>query len=114
MADCIFCRIVAGTIPSNKVYEDEIYLAFKDIHPKAPVHYLVIPKAHSERLDALARDGGAVALGELMLAAVRTAEATNLGDYRLAVNVGSGAGQLVFHTHLHLLSGWRHGAGEVG
>lgn len=114
MSNCIFCNIVAGTIPANKVYEDELYLAFKDIHPKAPVHYLVIPKAHSERLDALAQEGGVVALGELMLAAVRTAEATNLSDFRLAVNVGPGAGQLVFHTHVHLLAGWRHGAGEVG
>lgn len=114
MSDCIFCKIVAGTVPSSKVYEDDLYLAFKDIHPKAPVHYLVIPKAHSERLDVLAREGGAEALGELMMAAVRTAEANKLSDYRLAINVGRGAGQIVFHTHVHLLAGWQHGAGEIG
>lgn len=109
MSACIFCQIVAGELPSSKVYEDERYLAFKDIHPKAPQHYLVIPKAHSERLDQLDE----AALGELFAAAVRTAQANGLSDYRLAVNVGKGAGQIVFHTHVHLLAGWSAEPGEI-
>ena len=107
MNDCIFCKIVAEDIPATKVFEDDAYLAFEDIQPKAPVHYLVIPKAHSSRLDTLLGDEGAGALGDLLAAAVKTAEANDLSDYRLGVNVGAGAGQVVFHTHVHVLGGWQ-------
>ena len=106
MSECLFCKIVAGDLDAAKVYEDEAYLAFEDIHPQAPVHYLVIPKAHTERLDALFDEGGAEALGKLTAAALKTARANGLDDYRLGVNVGAAAGQVVFHTHLHLLGGW--------
>lgn len=104
--DCIFCRIVAGEIPANKVYEDGTHLAFKDIQPKAPVHYLVVPKSHSPRLDDMLDTQGPEALGQLLEAAVKAARANNLADYRVAVNVGARAGQEVFHTHVHLLAGW--------
>lgn len=104
--ECIFCRIVAGEIPSSKVYEDDAHLAFNDIQPKAPVHYLVVPKTHSPRLDEMLDAQGAGALGQLFEAAVKTARANNLDDYRVAVNVGPLAGQEVFHTHVHVLGGW--------
>ena len=107
MNDCVFCEIVAENVPATKVFEDDAYLAFEDIQPKAPVHYLVIPKAHSPNLDALLQDKGADALGGLLAAAVKTADAANLTDYRLGVNVGAGAGQVVFHTHVHVLGGWQ-------
>ena len=106
MSDCLFCKIVAGELGATKVFEDDDYLAFEDIHPQAPVHYLVIPKAHTDRLDTLFTEGGADALGNLTAAAIKTAQANDLDDYRLGVNVGAPAGQVVFHTHLHLLGGW--------
>ena len=105
MDDCIFCKIVKGEIPSSQVYEDESYLAFKDINPSAPVHLLVIAKEHSARLDDLLDESGAAALGRLFEAAVKTARANGLRDYRLGVNVGKEAGQDVFHTHVHVLGG---------
>lgn len=107
MDDCIFCDIVAGKVPTTRVFEDDTYLAFKDIQPKAPVHYLVIPKAHSARLDTLLEAEGPDALGALLAAAVKTAEANGLSDYRLGINVGADAGQVVFHTHIHVLGGWQ-------
>ncbi len=113
MTDCVFCKIVAEDVPATKVFEDDAYLAFEDIQPKAPVHYLVIPKAHSSRLDALLEDEGAAALGELLAAAVKTAESKGLSDYRLGVNVGAGAGQVVFHTHVHVLGGWQATPGDL-
>jgi histidine triad (HIT) family protein len=106
MADCIFCKIVHGEVPAEKVYEDDAHVAFKDINPKAPIHYLVVPKRHSERLDALADEGGAEALGELFDATVKVAREKGLSAYRLSVNVGKEAGQEVFHTHVHVLAGW--------
>lgn len=103
--NCIFCKIIAGDIPSEKVFEDDHFLAFKDIEPKAPIHFLVIPKKHSHRFDELAKEGAAE-LGELFVAVAKTAEANHLSDYRVGVNVGAKAGQEVFHTHVHILSGW--------
>lgn len=103
---CIFCAIVAGRVPATRVFEDEEFIAFKDIRPKAPVHYLVVPRRHTERLDELADIAGQEGLGALFDAAVRSARATGLSDFRLAVNVGEAAGQEVFHTHVHVLAGW--------
>lgn len=102
----IFQKILDGEIPATKVYEDENFLAFKDIAPKAPVHLLVIPKRASPRLDEMLEAQGANAVGALLEAAVKTARVNDLGDYRLVVNVGPGAGQEVFHTHVHILAGW--------
>ena len=109
MNDCIFCRIVAGAVPAERVYEDEGHLAFKDLNPKAPVHLLVVPKTHSARLDTMLAAAGPSALGELYAAAVGAAQANDLTDFRLNVNVGADAGQEVFHTHVHVLGGWTQG-----
>lgn len=102
----IFEKIVDREIPAEIVYEDENFLAFKDIAPKAPVHLLVIPKRLSPRLDTMLDAQGASDVGALLEAAVKTARTNGLSDYRLVVNVGAGAGQEVFHTHVHIMSGW--------
>ena len=109
MDDCLFCKIVCGEIPSTKVYEDEEILAFRDIHPAAPTHVLVVPKTHRDRLSAC-EGGDAPLLGRLFLAANRVAESEGLESFRLVVNNGSGAGQTVFHLHLHVLGGREMGA----
>ena len=104
MSDCIFCRIVAGEIPSKKVFEDDRMFAFEDISPKAPTHVLVVPREHIGRLS----DVSAVEeplLGALAARAAALARERGLSDYRLVVNNGEGAGQSVFHLHFHLLGG---------
>ncbi len=102
--DCIFCRIVAGEIPSDKVYEDDNFLVFKDIRPAAPVHLLAIPKRHIARLSEAGADDRSL-LGDLMLTIGHVAREQGLESYRLIVNDGAGAGQTVFHLHAHILSG---------
>ncbi len=103
--DCLFCRIIAGEIPSKKVYEDEHVYAFEDIQPGAPTHILLVPKRHLGGL-AEAGEGDARLLGELQLHAARLARERKLtGGYRTVLNVGPDAGQSVFHLHLHLLGG---------
>ncbi|OIO71964.1 MAG: histidine triad nucleotide-binding protein [Zetaproteobacteria bacterium CG1_02_53_45] len=106
MSDCLFCKIAAGEIPCNKVYEDEDFLAFHDIHPKAPTHVLVIPKFHLETLaDATEQD---TALLGLMLDRVRHIADAELhldAGYRVVINVREGGGQEVFHIHVHILGG---------
>ena len=100
---CLFCRIVRGEIPANIVRQDEHTVAFRDIDPKAPTHILVIPKEHVASLDE-ATDPTMV--GRLMLAAAEIARSEGITDgYRTVVNTGAGAGQTVFHIHLHLLGG---------
>jgi histidine triad (HIT) family protein len=100
----IFEKIIAREIPSTIVFENEHYIAFKDINPKAPVHVLCVPKKVSSRMDEIQT---IQELGELFQTASHVArEACGLHDYRLAVNVGAGAGQIVFHTHVHILGGW--------
>jgi histidine triad (HIT) family protein len=105
-ADCLFCKIIAGDIPSNKVYSDEHVYAFHDINPAAPTHVLVIPKKHLSAVN----DGGAgneVLLGKLLLAA--NIIAADLGlehdGFRYVINTGTDGGQTVFHLHLHILGG---------
>ncbi len=106
MRDCLFCKIVAGEIPSDKVYEDDDVYAFNDIHPKAPVHVLVIPKLHVATLTE-AKDPAL--LGILMDRAQNIAdEVLNLaGGYRVVINVREDGGQEVFHLHVHILGGKR-------
>lgn len=103
-SDCLFCRIVRREIPATIVREDEHTLAFRDIDPKAPTHVLVIPKTHVASLNEAA---DAAALGELLLAAREIAKAEGIdgSGYRTVINTGAGAGQTVFHVHLHLLGG---------
>ena len=110
MADpsCLFCRIVAGEIPAKLVAETEECVAFRDIDPKAPVHVLVIPRAHVESLDA-AKDPALV--GRLALLAAKIARDEGIAErgYRTVMNTNADAGQTVFHLHLHLLGGRRLG-----
>lgn len=102
----IFQKIIDGEIPADRVYEDDDFVAFKDIAPKAPVHLLVVPKTFSPRLDEMLDVQGAADVGALLEAAVKTARANGLHDYRLVINVGPDAGQEVFHTHVHIMAGW--------
>ena len=103
---CLFCKIAAGEIPSKKAYEDESVYAFYDIAPQAPVHILVIPKAHIESAQKLTREDDAL-LGHLFEVARQLAQENGLDKtgYRLITNVGADAGQSVPHLHLHLIGG---------
>jgi histidine triad (HIT) family protein len=105
MADCLFCKIIAGTIPSKKVYEDDKVFAFEDINPGAPTHVLIIPKRHLAGLDkATAED--AELLGYMQLIAAQIGRDRGIEDgYRTVLNVGPRSGQSVFHIHLHILGG---------
>jgi histidine triad (HIT) family protein len=104
--DCIFCDIIAGKIPANKVYEDDLMIAFKDINPQAPVHLLIVPKEHVATFSEI-KERHADLLGKLLLRVVRLAEEQGIADkgYRLVINCNRLAGQEVFHLHVHLLGG---------
>lgn len=104
MEDTIFGKIARGEAPAKIVYEDDRALAFHDVNPQAPTHLLVIPRKPIERLTA-AEDGDGPLLGHLMMVANRVAADAGLEDFRLVVNNGAGAGQAVFHLHLHVLGG---------
>lgn len=106
--ECIFCKIVAGAIPANKVYDDDQVLAFHDISPQAPVHVLVIPKRHIESLGAVTDDDGPL-LGHLLSAAARIARELGLAErgYRVVFNIGQDGGMAVYHLHAHILGGRR-------
>lgn len=101
---CLFCQIIAGEIPSTKLYEDDKSYAFEDIHPGAPTHFLVIPKKHIGQVSEMGAEDESV-LGHLFSVANRVAADRNLKDYRMVINNGAGAGQTVFHIHLHVLGG---------
>ncbi len=104
--DCIFCKIIEGTIPSKKVYENEHVLAFHDIQPAAPVHILIIPKKHIPTMNDVAREDLGV-LGEIAAAAQHIAREFGIAErgYRLVNNCNSEGGQVVYHLHFHLLGG---------
>ena len=106
MSDCLFCKIIAGDIPSNKVYEDEDVLAFEDVSPKAPTHVLVIPKKHIPTLNDL-EEGDNLVMGKIFQAAKQIAREQGIDQagYRTVFNVNQAAGQAVFHIHLHVLGG---------
>lgn len=103
---CIFCKIVAGEIPSNKVYEDDTVLAFRDIQPQAPVHVLIIPKVHVESAQAITSEQDAL-LCHLFSVARLVAKQEGVAEsgYRLITNVGADGGQTVPHLHFHLIGG---------
>jgi len=113
MSDCIFCRIIAGEIPSQRVYEDEFVYAFRDISPQAPVHILVVPREHVASVtDLTAENSLLVAKCYEAIAKISTLE--NLTDgFRVITNAGKDGGQTVFHLHFHLLGGRPLGAGLV-
>jgi histidine triad (HIT) family protein len=104
--DCLFCKIVEGTIPSRKIYEDEHVLAFHDIQPAAPVHALIIPKKHIATMNDAAGDDFAL-IGEIHRAAQKVAQELGVSEtgYRLVNNCGKDGGQVVYHIHYHLLGG---------
>lgn len=105
MEECLFCKIAAGEIPANKLYEDEQVLAFYDIHPQAKVHFLVIPKRHIASAAALTEDDAAL-LGHIFAVIAQLAQQTGLENgYRVVSNVGPDAGQTVPHLHFHVLGG---------
>ena len=104
-ASCLFCKIVAGSVPSQKVYEDDEVLAFNDIHPVAPVHILIIPKMH---VASLADCGHAEEkiLSKMLLLAPKLAQEKGLKDgFRTMINTGTGGGQEIFHLHYHIFGG---------
>jgi len=105
MNDCIFCKVIAGELPSRKVFEDETIFAFEDIKPQAPTHILIVPKKHITGLDE-ASEADVELLGHSQLVAAKIARQRGLGNgYRTVYNVGPDSGQSVFHLHLHLLGG---------
>ena len=114
--DCLFCKIAAGTIPSRKVYEDDELFAFHDIHPWAPVHFLMIPKAHVPSMAQLGPEHACL-LGRMMVLAPRLAMEQGCnpypaGGFRTVINTGEEGGQEVHHLHMHVIGGarpWRKG-----
>ena len=108
MTDCIFCKMVAGEIQPDVVYENDDVLAFRDVNPQAPTHVLVVPKKHiSTTNDVQPED--AELMGKLVLAAQKVAQIDDLSEqgYRMVLNCNEGAGQTVFHIHMHVLGGRR-------
>ena len=106
MADCLFCKIAAGDIPSNKLFEDDQLLAFYDIDPQAPVHFLVIPKKHIDSAAVLTEDDAAL-LGHIHAVIAQLAARLGIAEngYRVVTNVGADGGQSVKHLHFHVLAG---------
>lgn len=105
MSDCLFCRIARGEIPCRKVYEDGEVLAFHDINPVAPVHFMLIPKLHLASL-AEAEDSHASLLGKMLVLAPKLAREQGLENgFRTVINTGKGGGQEVFHLHVHVIGG---------
>lgn len=105
MSDCLFCKIIAGEIPSNKVYEDDLVLAFRDIAPMAPTHILVIPKCHIPSVDGITGENSSIVAHIFeIIPKIAAAEGLN-GGYRVVSNCGHDAGQTVPHLHFHILGG---------
>jgi len=104
--NCLFCRIINGEIPSNKVYENDLVFAFRDINPQAPTHVLIVPKQHIASLNEASQNDQAL-LGHLTLVASELADELGIAadGYRTVINTGAGAGQSVWHIHVHLLGG---------
>lgn len=103
---CLFCRVIAGEIPAEFLHRDDLSIVIRDINPQAPTHLLVIPHEHIESLDDASQKDEAL-LGHLLRVAARLANAAGLGEggYRTVINNGAGAGQSVFHLHVHVLGG---------
>ena len=102
--DCLFCKIVNGTIPSTKVYEDEYVYAFKDINPQAPIHVVVIPKEHIASCGEITAENSSI-VAHIVEVISKVAKGLGMTDFRVVSNCGLQAGQSVFHLHFHVLSG---------
>ena len=105
MMNCLFCKIIAGEIPSTKVYEDETVLAFRDINPQAPTHILVIPKVHIPSVDGINAENSAVVARIFEVIPTIAAGENLTNGYRVVSNCGADAGQTVNHLHFHILGG---------
>lgn len=108
MSDCIFCKIIKGEIPGKFIFQDNDIVAFHDISPKAPVHILAVPKIHIESLIYVSAEHDRL-MGKLMVAVSRIArdQGIDKSGYKIVINNGSGAGQIVPHLHVHILGGWK-------
>jgi histidine triad (HIT) family protein len=108
MTDCLFCSIAAGGTEMEFLFENESLVVFRDIHPHAPVHLLIVPKKHIRSINDISAGDGAL-LGEMIACAKDMAarEGVSASGYKLLFNVESGGGQVIFHLHLHLLGGWK-------
>ena len=104
MSDCLFCKIIAGEIPSSKVYEDEVCFAFNDIDPQAPTHFLVIPKVHIRSCGEITPENAAV-VAHCFEVIVKICKELGVESYRIVNNCGDQAGQTVKHLHFHVLAG---------
>lgn len=106
MTDCIFCKIISGDIPGDIVYQDDDVLAFRDLNPQAPTHVLVIPKKHISTINDIQPEDAEL-VGKMFLAAQQVAKDEGIAEqgYRTVMNCNAGAGQTVFHIHLHVLGG---------
>ena len=104
-ADCIFCRIISGQIPAKIIAQNDHVVVLQDIAPKAPIHYLIIPKAHIKDISALQPSDTAVASSMLFMAQQLAQQLPGTQSYRLIANTGRESGQSVFHAHIHFLSG---------
>lgn len=106
MEDCIFCKIINKEIPSENLYEDDKFLAFKDINPSAPIHVLITPKKHINSINELGEEDKEL-MGEMLLLAKKIAKDLKTSDgYKLSFSVGRKGGQVINHIHLHLMGGW--------
>ncbi len=106
MSDCLFCKIIAGEIPSNKVYEDDLCYGFYDIDPQAPTHFLMVPKAHITSVSAVNAENAPV-VGHIFAVIAKLAEELGFAaaGYRVVSNIGEAGGQTVPHLHFHVLAG---------
>jgi histidine triad (HIT) family protein len=105
MSDCLFCKITRGEIPSQKIYEDDEVFAFHDIHPVAPVHFMLVPKLHLNSLAEAGEAHGSL-LGKMLLLAPKLAKEQGLDQgFRTIINTGKGGGQEIFHLHIHIIGG---------
>lgn len=106
--NCLFCQIVNKKIPTDIIYEDDKFIVFKDIKPKAPIHLLIIPKKHIPSIQHLELEDKEL-IGELFLLAKKIAKEKSIAEkgYKLVFNVGRGGGQIIDHIHLHLIAGWK-------
>lgn len=102
--NCIFCKIIAGTIPAKKLYEDEDVIVFNDIKPIAPVHFMIVPKLHVDSLQDCKENQQGV-LGKILLLAPKLAAEQGLKGFRTMINTGTEGGQEVFHLHVHVFGG---------
>lgn len=104
--DCLFCKIIKGEIPADKLFEDDEILAFRDIAPQAPVHFLVVPKKHISGPSSMTREDEQL-IGKLVRVGGEIAKQEGTDDFRVVFNNGAEAGQVVFHLHMHILGGRR-------